>query len=102
VQEQSPPVGWAVEEPAARLETRNRRREWIQQRDLPRIFFLSALIIWNAVGIGLLLYIAFGDTNDPATTRVVFNVVFWPLLAGDLALAVVGPLGSRMRKRQRS
>ena len=102
MQEQSPPVGWAIQEPAARLEARNRRREWIQRRDVPRLLFLSALIIWNAVGIGLLLYIAFGDTSDPATTRVVFNVVLWPLLAGDLALAVIGLLGSRMRRRQPS
>ncbi len=63
---------------------------------------MSALIIWNAVGIGLLLYIALGDTSDAATTRVVFNVVFWPMLAGDLVLAVIGLLGARMRKRQLS
>lgn len=103
MQESSPPVGWAVQETSGRLEVRNRRRERTQNRDVPKILFFSALVIWNAVGIGLLVYLALGDTSDPAATKqVVFNVAFWPLLAGDLALAATGLLGRRIRKRRRS
>ena len=99
--DQSPPAGWAVQESPGRLEARNRRREWVQKRDIPKILFLSALVIWNAVGIGLLLFVVFGDANQPTATRdVVFNVVFWPLLAGDLALAAIGLLGRQRRKRR--
>ena len=103
MQEQSPPVGWAVQESSGRLEARNRRREWVQKRDIPKFLFLSALVIWNAVGIGLLLLVLFGDTTqDTATREVVFNVVFWPLLAGDLTLAAIGWFARRMEKRRRS
>ena len=102
MQEQSPPVGWAVQASPGRLEADNQGAESVQW-DIPKVLFLSALVIWNAVGIGLLVFLVFGDTRDPTATRdVLFNVVFWPLLAGDLALAATGLLGRRIRRRRRS
>jgi hypothetical protein len=78
-------------------------QEWVRRQDIPKTLFWGALVIWNALGIGLLFFVAFGDSNQPTATRdVVFNVVLWPLLAGDLALATAAVLGRRIRKRQRS
>jgi hypothetical protein len=101
VQESPPPVGWAVQESLGHLEAHNHRLDWIQNQDIPRLIFLSALVLWNAVGIALLLLVFFGNaTKDAATRDVLFNVVLWPLLAGDLTLAAIGLFGRGMRRRR--
>jgi hypothetical protein len=103
VEDQLPPVGWAVQDPSGRLVADNDWLEWVRRQDVPKALFWGALVIWNALGMGLLLFAAFGDPSQPTATRdVVFNVVLWPLLVGDLALATTAVLGQRMRKRQRT
>lgn len=94
-------MGWAVQESLGHLETHSRRLDWFQGRDIPRLIFVSTLVLWNAVGVGLLLLVLFGNTTTDAATRdVVFNAVLWPLLAGDLALAAVGSFGRGIRRRR--
>ena len=89
-------MGWAVQESPERLDRRRRRAEKAQGRDIPKLVIHGALLLWNVLGFGLLLFAIFGGANEPTRTRdVVFNVVFWTLLAGDLVLVAVGCMGRR-------
>ena len=99
----SPEVGWAVQESPEVQERRSRRRARSLQRNTPKVLLLSVLTFWNAAGIGLMLYVAYGGTNELAGTRdVVFNVIFWSWLVGDVVLGTVGWLSLRAVRRRRS
>jgi hypothetical protein len=96
-------VGWAVQESPDQLERRRHRTERAQGRNIPKLVFLGALVLWNVLGLGLLLLAIFGNTNEPTGTRdVVFNVVFWTLLVGDLVLVAVGFIGRRFLQQRGS